>query len=38
MRKEESRGEVVLETVTGVGGEGQFAPHGHTVRIAISAA
>jgi hypothetical protein len=38
VRKDESRGEVVLEAVTGVVGEGHFAPHGHTVRIAISAA
>jgi hypothetical protein len=37
VRKDESRGEIVLETVTGVMGEGLFAPHGHTVRIAISA-
>jgi hypothetical protein len=37
VRKEDSRNEVVLETVTGMVSEGHFAPHGHTVRIAISA-
>jgi hypothetical protein len=36
VRKDETRGEVVLETVTGVVSEGLFAPHGHTVRVRIA--
>jgi hypothetical protein len=38
VRKDESAGEVVLETVTGVVSDGQFAPHGHTVRLRVAAA
>jgi hypothetical protein len=35
VRKDETADEVVLETVTGVVGDGRFAPHGHTVRLSV---
>jgi len=37
IRKDETEGEVVLETVTGMVSDGEFAPHGHTVRLRVAA-
>jgi hypothetical protein len=37
VRKDVNDSEVVLETVTGVVSDGEFAPHGHTVRLRVSA-
>jgi hypothetical protein len=35
IRMDETPGEIVLETVTGVVSQGQFAPHGHMVRLRV---
>lgn len=35
IRMDETSGEIVLETVTGVVSEGHFAPHGHTVGLRV---
>ena len=36
VRKDETANGTVLETVTGVVSAAEFAPHGHTVRLAIA--